>query len=270
MLVEYILDQLAGSDVAQVEAHISSCDSCRTDVSFLRSVRQDLHALKRRELLKHPSVENLVQYVETRVRLDPAADASIKRHLLFCQQCQAEVAAIDHSESEHQVGEAGKSRPNGNSASPKQVRVSAVLLHPIFGYAVAAGLALFIIFEGLIKSSPDSGIQLIPVQRIEQQLRSTNSRSNVFRSGGEDQLGLEFRPPSGRLQGVVVTLLDNDDKELIKQSFENGFADSSVTQIIVSFKEFQDGQYRLLIEAMNSETGERVRAAYDFELVTRR
>lgn len=270
MLVEYILGQLTGASVAQVEAHISSCESCQSDVSFLRTVRQDLQALKQRELLHHPSVENLVHYVENSDVLDASTATGIKRHLLFCQQCQAEVAAIGQNESAHQVAVADRSHISGNPLSPKQGRVGAIFLHPIFGYAIAAGLALFIVFEGLFESSPDSGIQLIPVQRIEQQLRSTTSRSTVFRLSGEDQLGLQFRPPSGRLADVVATLQDNNDKVLSKQSFEDGFDDSLLAQIIVNSKGLEDGQYRLLIEAMNRETGEKVRAAYDFELLTRR
>ncbi len=270
MLVEYVLGQSTGTDVVQVEAHIGSCDSCQSDVSFLRSVRQDLQALKQRELLQHPSVENLVYYVENSDGLDASTATGIKRHLLFCRQCQAEVAAIDQNESAHQVAVSGRPHISGSPLSPKQGRVGSIFWHPIFGYAVAAGLALFIIFEGSIKSTSDSGIQIVPVQRIEQQLRSTTSRSTVFRFSGEDQLGLQFRPPSGRLADVVVTLQDKDDKVLSRQSFKDGFDDSLLAQIIVNSKGLEDGQYRLLIEAVNRDTGERVKAAYDFELSTRR
>ena len=270
LLVEFELGRLTDVQEDQVRKHLASCSDCQSDLRFIKALRKDLVELKRIETRKHPTVDELVAYVESPLSLEQSRKSQLRQHLIFCANCRAE---YDHlSELESAIAQTGEHTSLNSEAAGRSVqnRLSSLIWHPITASAIAAGIGLIFFFAGVLKSPQDEKSWSVPLQRIEQQMRATNVMSKVYRSPEDRRIGLEFAPPAGQFAGLRLILLDSSGTEVSKSNLPGRFSNGMRGEIFLNSKGLADGPFRLSVDGTELGTQRVVKAVYEFELVTRR
>ena len=93
-LIPFVAGTMASRGMAEIEAHLETCDACRIEAETLRSIRRGLLA---EEELRHLSCEDLVSYDEDAGDLEPGARAAIGDHLHRCRSCRADLEALSRA-----------------------------------------------------------------------------------------------------------------------------------------------------------------------------
>lgn len=270
LLVEFELGRLTDVQEDQVRKHLASCSDCQSDLRFIKTLRKDLVELKRIEAREHPTVDELVTYVESPLSLEPTRKSQLRQHLIFCPTCRAEydhLAELESAIAQTDVRTGSSTKAAGSSL---QNRFSSVLWHPITASAIAAGIGLLFLFGGVLKSPQEGKSWSVPLQRIEQQMRATNSISKVYRNPEDRRIGLEFAPPAGQFASLRMILLDSSGTEVSKSNLPGRFSNGMRGEIFLNSKGLADGPFRLSVDGTELGTQRVVKAVYEFELVTRR
>jgi len=268
ILLDFVLGELTATDAQAVTKHLAECASCRDDRTFLDTLRTDLAYLKVYEAERHIEIEDLIDYSEARSKLSEEKILALRRHLLFCSDCEKELDSVMRLSLVPESEKSDEEPPVGVEAFSVRVRVTRALRNPIVGWAVAAGFAFFLILRS--PTTPNRpGIDVITPQRIEQQMRSSSARPSVLRQSVDREVSVVFRLPANDLVRAKATLNDSRGKRLKHNDLGNALQGSFEGQISVDVHDLVDGEYVLILEARRTETGELVTEAYRFALQTK-
>jgi hypothetical protein len=94
--------QLDRARAAEIETHVQSCESCRAEVSALRSMYQ---SLREDAASEHVSPARLVAYHDVDARISDVDRRLVAEHLDKCLTCSADLATLQRAETSTRAGQ---------------------------------------------------------------------------------------------------------------------------------------------------------------------
>jgi len=236
LLPWYAAGTLDPAESAQVESHLSSCDTCRDLLAVARGFRRLAPQVPLETLFDHVQSQRLVEFAEDPSGLEPEARRFITTHLQACQVCAEALEILEDlaRTPAHEVsGAAGEVAARRSQGKPWRAwidlwrRLSRTVLHPAPALAYLAALIVLLSVLPLRLPAPRSvtppPAEVPDVEPSQPQLPPRPAATFIppaFELPGEVVFRSEGRPPApaaiplrAGVESVALSLVTDIDQD---------------------------------------------------------